>query len=625
MFRTKLIVTILIFLWSIPPSVSKGIWDVNKYPYFPAITKGNSEPLCKIFLNLTEQVFLTNSIRIEIYPMINSELKIHGQNKPLPVTWRDLVVPFKMPGSNTIKIFSMDINNDKTSELIVFHLNERGYKNWSYATYIYDTEKEFNHHLSRSKNLHDLLDQGKTIYTAKKPLSYLFTYDKKLYVLRENQSSGLKFSKDFTIDAIQPDSKLVTLCEIEFYTKKDNETIVVRKETLELLKDEMAQIGNEGDLCGTYPYYLPWHSRRSEFTYLRALFRPWVSSRQDKNSNFSYNRRTENFLAHWGYQDPWSWREYMTYQEIKELANIGMSKYLENEFGINKKQAEEYSKIVIHNIIRTNLVIPSSYPEFFTHPDYRNASEVLDVPENKAIKHGYLEFAIDNPDQLQQLLDKDMDQKVTNWFGKSALMYAAHLNSPEAITILINYGADVNLTTNRVEKKWCGDKRISRGGRTALMYAAENASPEVMKLLIDEGADTHAKDTNGNGISYYLSLNPRITKTLKNMHITNLVSTYSYKQDPGFNCKKAKKEIEKTICSNSTLSLYDRELTYAYSSVLGKYEHKYELRQSQLQWLKSRDDQCSGYTDKKKTVYCIGQITRARTRALFKLNKYLNK
>lgn len=97
-------------------------------------------------------------------------------------------------------------------------------------------------------------------------------------------------------------------------------------------------------------------------------------------------------------------------------------------------------------------------------------------------------------------------------------MLAAHLDLFDAINLLIENGADVNLKTQnkyRLNDISYGreiDVYFERGERTALMYAAENASFDVIKLLIDNGANLQDRDSKGNGILYYLNLNLNISE-----------------------------------------------------------------------------------------------------------------
>ena len=100
----------------------------------------------------------------------------------------------------------------------------------------------------------------------------------------------------------------------------------------------------------------------------------------------------------------------------------------------------------------------------------------------------------------------------TNRFGKTALMYAAQLDMPDSVRVLLDAGVDVNQRTQSIPEgeryRTCG--QLQRDHRTALMYAAENASEELILMLLDAGADPAAEDTEGNTASWYLARNAKL-------------------------------------------------------------------------------------------------------------------
>jgi ankyrin repeat protein len=66
----------------------------------------------------------------------------------------------------------------------------------------------------------------------------------------------------------------------------------------------------------------------------------------------------------------------------------------------------------------------------------------------------------------------------------TALMWvAADSENPEAISLLLENGADVNAKDD--------------DGRTALMAAAYNKDPKMISLLLENGADAAITDNNG--------------------------------------------------------------------------------------------------------------------------------
>lgn len=76
---------------------------------------------------------------------------------------------------------------------------------------------------------------------------------------------------------------------------------------------------------------------------------------------------------------------------------------------------------------------------------------------------------------------------------------------------------------------------------------------------------------------------------LKLTIICILLVTANTSSAASFDCNKASTRTEKTVCSNSKLSKADELLSSSYKAALAKVEYKELLKQTQLQWLKSRN------------------------------------
>ena len=89
-----------------------------------------------------------------------------------------------------------------------------------------------------------------------------------------------------------------------------------------------------------------------------------------------------------------------------------------------------------------------------------------------------------NLDLLQYLVEHGakLDDTVP-YNGLTALMYAAKVNFPEAITYLVSKGANINMQ--------------SKDGETALLIASSKRNFEAMKALLDCGADIEIQDKFG--------------------------------------------------------------------------------------------------------------------------------
>jgi ankyrin repeat protein len=76
---------------------------------------------------------------------------------------------------------------------------------------------------------------------------------------------------------------------------------------------------------------------------------------------------------------------------------------------------------------------------------------------------------------------------VRDQYGRTLLSYAAQMNSVEAVRLLVNAGADLNMTSEEP-----GDE-----GLTPLLYAAHEGHEDTVIALLDSGADVRSKDHAG--------------------------------------------------------------------------------------------------------------------------------
>lgn len=129
--------------------------------------------------------------------------------------------------------------------------------------------------------------------------------------------------------------------------------------------------------------------------------------------------------------------------------------------------------------------------------------------------------SLKSPVMMTQLLDKGADVNgPTNYFHKTALMYAAQNNDLDIAKLLLSKGANLNSRTNS-EGKHCPGP-LKRDARTPLMYAAENADAALILALIQAGADISAKDSLDNSALWYLERNTHLSKMQKTTLIPNL-------------------------------------------------------------------------------------------------------
>ena len=89
-----------------------------------------------------------------------------------------------------------------------------------------------------------------------------------------------------------------------------------------------------------------------------------------------------------------------------------------------------------------------------------------------------------------------------SWRGQTALMWAAAENHPAMVRELAAHGADVNArstvqnwerqTTKEPREKW-----LPPGGLTALLFAARQGALETARMLVEAGADLNLTDPDG--------------------------------------------------------------------------------------------------------------------------------
>ena len=339
----------------------------------------------------------------------------------------------------------------------------------------------------------------------------------------------------------------------------------------------------------------------------RAAVRPWAVSRANpgfwRDDRFVYNKEFEAALESWSYVDPWSRREYLTYLEHREPARSALADYLVDVFGIPRDKAEQLGADVFLELTAA-FVQSCSFRQQPAYDDLINeiaAGQLPPLPRDDAEANNalhycsrrtdLLSFAITSPRLFQQWFVPGPDIDRGNLFEKTALMYAAHLNRPDAIDWLVQRGAGVNLATYG---GLLGCTTIDTNKRTALMYAAENAGIEAIARLVDGGADLDAKDSHWPpaGVDAYLARNPRFSDEEKQLGVRALVERYrkqgASRNGPSFDCRKARTRTEVLTCTDEVLTMYDRELADAYHRWQKNSPDDARMRREQLDWLTRR-------------------------------------
>ena len=86
-----------------------------------------------------------------------------------------------------------------------------------------------------------------------------------------------------------------------------------------------------------------------------------------------------------------------------------------------------------------------------------------------------------------------------DFYGETALIWAAVADHADAVTALLNAGADINERSAHASwaRKNYGLTRLSQGEWTPLMYAAREGALDSGRVLLARGADVNAVDPDG--------------------------------------------------------------------------------------------------------------------------------
>ena len=378
------------------------------------------------------------------------------------------------------------------------------------------------------------------------------------------------------------------------------------------------------------------HDAQATAAEIRASVRPWATSAERPAPGdgfyYRYDARTADFLELWSFEELWNRREYQTLREMIGPAEDSYSRFLQSEFGVPAAKAHTAAVAVIEQIIGARLLIPHEFspnqvdlyfPDNALHQAVMHrdkaAFDLALAPEGSYrrdpgaasdLVSDAVRDAVEWPYGLEQLL-KTADPNRANWFGKTALMVAAHLNRVDAVRSLLKAGADVKAVTRAPEGAWMEGPK--RSGRTALMYAAENAGPSVIKALIDAGADPNARDSEGNGVQFYLSNNPRFTDGEKTLGLLGIARKSEEFAGSSFDCGNAHTAVERTICTSEVLRIFDAEIARAFEALLKGQGTS--IKDQQRVWLQLRDRSCRS-VDSNIDADCLAEVLRTHERYL---------
>ena len=364
---------------------------------------------------------------------------------------------------------------------------------------------------------------------------------------------------------------------------------------------------------------------RGEFSASMALFRPWAAKTVWDDGEYTVLQKKH--FHEWQYQDIWSYREYGAWENAKEGAVAELKAHYIASYAFTEKRAEKQARAVVDTL-------PGEYYSLGTYGDYSKDFSFLkgwvegtytnwgrihqDMkrPYKRTLPLVTFSLMVDDPEQLTNLPDTIVKDDIQAFYQKDLLMYAAHMNNLDSVKYLVGAGWPLDRVTH-VERDY-RHRPMARTNRSALTYAAENASMALIRYLVEAGADTGIKDSKGNSLDFYIRKNPRFSDEEKALGFQGLMKRYADAGAirPSFSCDGKLNRVERAICENEGLSIYDQELAALYNKARTCLTGNDELKRSQIRWIKQRNNYCAQFKEEHQLNAAVARTTRARIRYL---------
>jgi len=657
--RAKSIAIIATLMLSISSSSSVADnFPATRYPFQPNLLINNNPPLCKAVLREAKLQFFQNDTDGILF-----------SDETNGFEWLEWDRPSELQSENAnIDRIDLDLDGGGEMQIVLMHSFTHSWRGDNFYAFVFKNANELKKSYTTPTDLVNRLSAIEYSLPNKAPydtpvryypdalasstsnadlvntgsnwqVNRLFRWNKRYYFFDEKNPFIQLTQEQQAVYRLRGDGKVELQCRVQTIPDKKMVSDLTSFPGFASFHKVISTIGNGGEDCGTLHAGYS-HNYEASAATARIAYRPWTVSRTTAGTRgglygsryYLFDSRLMEFLEDWSFGDVWGRREYQTYLQHISPAEESMENYLKDKFGLTPAQAKLQAKQIIEEIIGNWIQVPNGYdhPSDLYSVDYHPLNKALferDIASAKSLieefsprqyhqnenLNSFLINAVEWPAGVEMLLKADTNQNKQEGFGKTPLMMAAHMNRPDTVQLLLRHGANPNLKTS-AGGEFCASQE--RGLRTALMYAAENASPQVMTLLLDAGADPLAVDSQNNGISFYLSKNPRLTETEKKMDIRTL--TQSRKDRPlpsAFDCKKATQRVEKLICQNEVLMMYESEMSDAYSR-FAKLAGA-QVKQDQLRWIKDRKKACIREDgDKEQELGCLQQLVSTRGRYL---------
>lgn len=628
-------------------------FGAKHWPGEPRLTVDTEPELCKRVLTDYTASFASRAVDLHVAANISAELP-SPEMQPIE-TGQDT--------GSSLEFSELDLDADGRREVIVYRYDPFREGGWHYA-YVFPSRAAFEAARKHIATEWPTLPDEQYPTPQKLEFGAREYFPEALTVGNEKLSTGnvwadhslLEFSKHYyfaagttSFDRLTPqtgrvfrlraDGHVEVACEIQERGGDEAYKAFQRLPAVASFLEVIRKVGAGGEDSGS-GHSGAEHDAQAIATETRAATRPWATSPDPKAGfvegawYYRFDQRMRQFLEKWSLNEPWNRREYQTLLELIGPAEASYSHYLESAFGVPADTARIDAVHVVEVLIGDRFLVPSQFradqAEFYfaSTPLHRPVmlrdraafdaalAQLKGAPQRKAKESAHsaaevvseaLSDAIEWPYALDRMLATGADPNHGNSFGKTALMVAAHFDRVDSIRRLLQAGANVNAATVAVEEWMEGPKRI---GRTALMYAAENAGPAVIKALLDAGANPDARDSEGHGIEFYLANNPRFFPAERALGVRGLAKIADHFEGPSFDCAKAHTTAERSICGSEVLRILDEQMSLAFER--GRIGLGPSALQEQRQWLRERDNSCSGGTD----TDCLAELMRTHVRYL---------
>ncbi|HEA7366491.1 TPA: ankyrin repeat domain-containing protein [Campylobacter coli] len=271
----------------------------------------------------------------------------------------------------------------------------------------------------------------------------------------------------------------------------------------------------------------------------------------------------KSYFRYWAYQSIGNFRLYKAFWQEYNNAIEPLEKYFESNFNFDKGSNIYYTSNVLNEFLNwavgetkiykdisplakvlSNKKHSITYIQDFIYTNNLNRDELtiglqaallnqrnkdilnLLIRLGARIDEGYenaLFYALENYDNTKFLLELGLNVNSANTFGKTPLFYAIEFKRKDIVSLLLEYGTDVN-------KKYINDNEklalsANIGGNTpyfitfcalehtsknVLMHAAAYGDVEILKMLVAKGADINEIDDLGfNALDFALAANQK--------------------------------------------------------------------------------------------------------------------